>query len=79
MKINGKRLKRFMFIRAHREKTQSSCRERRRSIGLLKSTSDGRNREKVRQGERERSGRIGPDTYSVVLNRTIKYRARILC
>jgi len=25
--MNGKRLKRFMCIQAHREKTQSSCRD----------------------------------------------------
>lgn len=36
-----------MFIRAHREKTQSSCRERRHSIGLLKSRS------KVREKNRD--------------------------
>lgn len=55
-----------MIIWAHREKTQSSCRECWRSIGLLKSTSNGRGKEKVRPDGQERNERTGSDTYSVV-------------
>jgi len=63
--MNGKRLKRFMCVQAHREKTQSSCRECQRSIGLLKSRDKTREKSKSTVHCCESKGK--PDKHFVVL------------